>query len=63
MNAANEAAYRRFKSGDAGFTDIWRIVERTMNAVTGNRRNVTLEEIMEADRAARDFASRIQLKG
>lgn len=63
MNAANEVAYRRFKSGDAGFTDIWRIVEQTMNAIDDNRKEVSLEEIMEADRAARAFASEIQLKG
>ena len=63
MNAANEIAYRRFKSGDAGFTDIWRIVEQTMNAVNWNKKEVSLEEIMEADRAAREFASAITLKG
>lgn len=63
MNAANEIAYRRFKEGSAGFTDIWRIVEQTMTAMEDNRKNVTPEEIMEADRSARDFASRIRLKG
>ena len=63
MNAANEAAYHRFKAGDIGFTDIWQIVERTMNTIENKTREVSLEEIMEADRAARAFASEIQLKG
>ena len=63
MNAANEIAYRRFKAGAIGFTGIWKIVEQTMNAIDNGRKNVSPEEIMEADRAARDFASRIQLKG
>ena len=63
MNAANEIAYRRFKCGDAGFTDIWRIVEQTMNAVNWTKQEVSLEEIMEADREARAFASGIELKG
>ena len=63
MNAANEVAYRRFKAGDIGFTDTWRIVEQTMNAIDDKRKEVSLEEIMEADRAARVFASGIKLKG
>ena len=63
MNAANEAAYYRFKAGEIGFTDIWRIVEQTMDAVNGRKQDVSLEEIMEADRAARVFASEITLKG
>ena len=63
MNAANEAAYHRFKAGDIGFTDIWQLVERTMNAIENKQKEVSLEEIMEADRAARVFASGIKLKG
>lgn len=63
MNAANEAAYLRFKAGTIGFTDIWKIVEQTMEAINGTKRDVSLEEIMEADRAARTFASAITWKG
>ena len=59
----DETSYRRLLWAHEPITDIWRIVEQTMSAMEDNRKNVTPEEIMEADRAARDFASRIRLKG
>ena len=60
LNAANEIAFERFRAGTIRFTDIWRIVERTMNAL---RRcgDETLDEILEADGLARAYARGIVL--
>jgi len=55
LNAANEVAVGRFLSGEIGFLDIIKIVERTLE----NRENVTLntlEDVMACDKAARAFA-------
>ena len=61
MNAANEAAFFRFKNGTAGFTDIWKIVEKTMETVNWKDQDITLNGILEADREARNFAAGIIL--
>ena len=60
LNAANEIAFERFRAGTIRFTDIWRIVERTMTAL-GQCGDETLEAVLEADARARDYARRIVL--
>ena len=59
MNAANEAAFVRFKNGEIRFTDIVKIIEKTMNQ-HNIIRNASLDDILEADRAARAFAGTVQ---
>ena len=60
LNAANEIAFERFRAETIRFTDIWRIVERTMNAL-GRCSDETLDAILEADARARDYARNIVL--
>ena len=55
-NGANEAAVEAFCSGTIGFLDIERVVDYTLNQHTPVALT-TLEEIMEADRLARDEAN------
>jgi 1-deoxy-D-xylulose-5-phosphate reductoisomerase len=58
FNAANEVAVARFVAGEVGFMDIFRTVERTMNA----HRPVAsppLDAILEADLWARKEAARV----
>src|SRR6185312_9926770 len=56
LNAANEVAVQAFLDGAIGFMEIARTVERVLTqAPTG--RGDSLEDIAEADRAARDSAS------
>lgn len=60
MNAANEIAFRKFKKEEIVLTDIWKLIEKTMM----QHKNIavpTFEEILEADRWARDTAQNIQL--
>ena len=57
MNAANEAAVERFRREEIRFTQIWSIVEKTMNA------HKTLPQesfavLKEADAWARAFAAK-----
>ena len=59
MNAANEAAFVRFKYGEIGFTDIIAVIEKTMEQ-HNNIRNALLDDILEADRAARAFAASVR---
>ena len=59
MNAANEAAFVRFKNGEIKFTDIVKIIKKTMNQ-HNIIRNASLDDILEADRAARAFAGTVQ---
>ena len=59
MNAANEAAFVRFKNDEIRFTDIVKIIEKTMNQ-HNIIRNASLDDILEADRAARAFARTVQ---
>ena len=60
LNAANEIAFERFRAGTIRFTDIWRIVERTM-AAPGRCGDETLEAVLDADARARDFARKLVL--
>ena len=59
MNAANEIAFLRFKNGEIRFTGIAEVIEKTMKQ-HNNIRNASLEEILEADRAAREFAGTVR---
>lgn len=57
-NGANEAAVEAFCSGDIGFLDIERVVDYTLNQHTPKALD-TLEEMMEADRLAREVANQM----
>lgn len=59
MNAANEAAFLRFRNGEIRFTDIVGIIEETMNR-HNSIRNATLDDILDADREARIFAAAVK---
>ena len=56
LNGANEAAVGRFLAGEIGFLDIPRLVERAMEHVPAGAAS-TLEDVFEADRAARAWAA------
>ncbi|MFC4991664.1 1-deoxy-D-xylulose-5-phosphate reductoisomerase [Rubritalea tangerina] len=56
-NAANEVAVDAFVSRDIGFTDIWKVVEQTMDAHEWNP-GETLEDLIAADGEAREIAER-----
>ena len=58
MNAANEVAVMKFLSGKIGFLDITEAVKKTMDAHK-NINVVTLEDILEADRWAREYVNSI----
>jgi 1-deoxy-D-xylulose-5-phosphate reductoisomerase len=57
LNAANEVAVERFLSGAIGFTDIPRLIEAVL-AQCESGRVESLEDVLEADRAARACAER-----
>ena len=52
MNGANEEAVAMFLRDEIGFYDIYRLVKRAVDTVPFIQ-NPTLEEILEADRLAR----------
>lgn len=58
MNAANEVAVERFAKGEIGFTDVFRIVERTMERFARGG-DAGMDEILDADHNARAFARQI----
>lgn len=59
MNAANEVAVERFRAGELKFTDIFGIVEQTMNRF--NRKGeADMNQILEADQNARQFARQLR---
>ena len=60
MNAANETARARFLSGEIGFTGIWHIVEKTLEAHEPLD-DGDLAQILEADRRAREYARGIRI--
>ena len=60
LNAANETAVGKFIERKTGFLDISRIIEKTMEAYTV-KYNCSLDDILEADRWAREFASGINI--
>lgn len=55
LNSANEVAVRKFIEKKIGFLDIAKLIEKTMNAYTV-KENYTLEDLLAADRWARNFA-------
>jgi len=55
LNAANEVAVAAFLEEKLSFPGIWRVVERTMNAHTVAE-HPSLEQIIDADTWAREFA-------
>ncbi len=55
LNGANEIAVENFLNGKIKFTDIPKIIEKTMIAHT-SKENYTLEDIILADRWARKFS-------
>lgn len=55
LNAANEIAVDAFVAGKIGFTDIWRVVEKTMDAHVWNP-GATLDSLIAADADARVLA-------
>ena len=55
MNAANEIAVESFRNGKIGFTDIWKVIEKTMQNHIPVK-NSTLEDILNADKEARETA-------
>lgn len=58
LNAANEVAVASFLEGAIGFLDIAAIVEESLNAF--DRRSIdTLDDVYDADRAAREQARRL----
>ena len=57
LNAANEVAVARFLEGGLGFTAIFEVIDATLQAHTP-RLVPTLDEVVEADAWARDFAAR-----
>jgi 1-deoxy-D-xylulose-5-phosphate reductoisomerase len=61
LNASNEIAVNAFLNGKILFTDIVKIVEKTMRNHS-NKRNPDLEDILQADSEARDLTTRI-IKG
>jgi len=59
LNAANEIAVDRFLKEEINWLDIPVIIENTMNAYTVKYK-FTIDEILEADKWARNFASMIK---
>ena len=56
MNGANEEAVARFLRDEIGFYDIYNLVSRAVDSVPFLE-NPTLEQILEADRMARQIAA------
>ncbi len=57
LNAANEVAVDKFLKGKIAFTDIPRLIEKTMAAYTV-KYDYTLEDVLESDLLAREYAER-----
>lgn len=60
MNAANDIAVRKFCDNEITFTDIWKVIERTMEQ-TEIVSVDNIEDIMEADAAARRLAESVKI--
>ena len=58
MNAANETAVEKFRQQEIKFTDIWKIIDKTMAAHIIIR-HPALAEIITADVWAREFAANV----
>ena len=60
LNGANEEAVRLFLADRIGFYDIFHLTKKAMEALPAVE-EPTLEEILEADRAAREIVSKEHL--
>lgn len=58
MNGANEIAVAKFINREIGFLDIPRLIETAMNAYTSIS-DYTLDDVLEADKWAREYTSKI----
>jgi len=58
LNAANEVAVHAFLAGRVRFTDIPRVVESLLGTISNPAGSLTLQNILDADRAAREEAAR-----
>jgi 1-deoxy-D-xylulose-5-phosphate reductoisomerase len=56
MNAANEIAVERFRKGEIRFTDIWKVIEKSMDSHKSVM-EPSLDDIFEADSEARISAA------
>ena len=61
LNGANEVAVARFLKGDIGFLDIPELIEQTMDAYTV-KYDYTLEDLLDADAWAKDYAAKVVFK-
>ena len=61
LNGANEVAVARFLKGDIAFLDIPELIEQTMDAYTV-KYEYTLEDLLEADAWAKDYAAKVVFK-
>ena len=57
LNAANEAAVQAYLDGRIRFGGIARLVQAALEQLSGTGAGDTLEQVLEADRAARQFAA------
>jgi 1-deoxy-D-xylulose-5-phosphate reductoisomerase len=57
LNAADEVAVAAFLKGEIGFSDIWRVIEQTLDE-TVRRNPESIEEVLSRDAEARDVAQR-----
>ena len=62
LNAANEEAVRAFLAGDAAFSTIARVNEKTLSAL-GATAAATLDDVLEAGARARAYAARLVRAG
>ena len=60
LNGANEIAVELFLKGKISFLDIPRLIEKTMVAYTV-KYEYDLEDLLEADRGAREYARQAEL--
>lgn len=62
LNAANEVVNLAFRQGKINYPSIAQIIEKTMSALPVVN-NPTLEQLIDIDKQARDFAEQLILKG
>ena len=58
LNAANDVAVARFVRGEIPFTGIWRVVEKTMDAMPFEQQ-MSIFQLKAIDNEARIYASKI----
>lgn len=61
LNGANEIAVARFINREISFTDIPKLIETAMNAYNV-KYNYTLDDVLEADKWAREFTKSLEVK-